>query len=188
MPTAPEFSHTAATSADRLVPIASFAAVILQSRPVCLEETNCVGQNTPSGECLETSRPWNYDWRSSFAPILQTKHFVVKRISTGVCRNILSSVCGRAYNVAETIYDPDVFPFPVPYGTPVIMNIGKPWRVYDPTVTTPGDPRRCPAVGLPPPVIIPTRAPYIWFNHYVDPQSCICDPYGPVPPSLVFPC
>ena len=107
------------------------------------------------------------------------------------CHNALSENAGRALNTAETLYDNvvyineqysrGVFSNPVPTGMPVVMHIGQPKRLVVNGTDCPIPPEPCAAATLrtPDPPIGEDAAyslafPYIWFSHFVDPQSDIC--------------
>lgn len=82
------------------------------------------------------------------------------------CLNLIDDDYGLAVNRSEFFADANIHQNIVPPGMPVIMCFSFPHGLYDPLR---------PCSGLPGGNILTERPPPIWFDHYMDPQSEICD-------------
>lgn len=117
--------------------------------------------------------PRLYEWTSVFGNHYQTARWVGVIENpidpTQRCYNEVSIEGARAWNMAERFYDPSVKQKIVPFGMPVMMVMSWHNSLFHET--------GCQG-GITPPVVDTTRPPAIWFYHWMDPYSRICQGLG----------
>ena len=135
----------------------SFPAVIVGSKP------SAAPHQDPPNEFLF---PRIYEWRPSEGPQVIAAWWR-EAIVPGGCENVADPELSWATNFSESFYDPSLNNFPVPNGTPVMICYGLlPPPSRKPPLCNSFDP-------IPGLVCVPRYG--VWFSHWVDPESIICN-------------
>lgn len=136
-----------------------FPAIIVSSLPM---------DRPDDPEVNDYRFPRIYEWLASSTAHVAAEAWVRQpRTYAEVCLNALEPRASWATNVSELLRDPLVSNRPVPNGTPVTICIGlrEPLHANPPACDT----------GVPLPWAL-CNTPYgLWFSHYVDPLSLLCN-------------
>ena len=112
--------------------------------------------------------PRIYEWlATSTAHVCAPSLVMAPRVPFGPCLNAIDRRGSWARNISEEYYDPLINNRPVPNGMPVTICVGMPKPIYV----------RSPDCNIPviTPVLQCAMPSGMWFSHWVDPTSMICN-------------